>query len=40
MLNGIKNMYINSLAFVRVGEGESESFIIDRGMRQRYMMSP
>ena len=33
LLNGIKSMYVNSLAFVRV-KGESECFRIDIGVRR------
>ena len=34
LLNGIKTMYVNSLACVRVKGGESGGFRIDSGMRQ------
>ena len=34
LLNGIKSMYVNSLACVRVKGGERECFRIDRGVRQ------
>ena len=40
LLNGIKGMYVNSLACVRVKGGESERFMIDVGMRQECMLSP
>ena len=40
MLNGIKSMYVNSLACVRIKGGESEYFRIDSGMRQGCIMSP
>ena len=40
LLNGIKGMYVNSLAYVRVKGGESECFRINSGMRQRCIMSP
>ena len=33
LLNGIKNMYVNSLACVRVNRGESECFRINSGVR-------
>ena len=32
--NGIKSIYVNSLACVRVKGSESECFMIDSGMRQ------
>ena len=32
LLNGIKSMYVNSLACVRVKGGESECFRINRGV--------
>ena len=32
-LSGIKSMYINSLACVRVKGGESECFMVDSGER-------
>ena len=38
LLNGIKSMYANSLAFVRVGD-ESECFRVDSGVRQGRIMS-
>ena len=31
--NGIKSMYVNSLACIRVKPGESESFRINNGVR-------
>ena len=31
--NGIKSMYVNSLACIRVKAGESESFRINNGVR-------
>ena len=34
LLNGIKSMYVNSLACVKVKGGESECFRIDSGVRQ------
>ena len=40
LLNGINDIYINSLAYVRVKEGESECFRIDSCMRQMCIMSP
>ena len=33
-MNGIKSMYVNSLASVRVKGGESECFRVDSGVRQ------
>ena len=39
-LSGIKNMYVDSSAFVRVKGSESELFRIDIGMRQECIMSP
>ena len=36
LLNGIKSMYINSLACVRVKGGESECFRINSGVRWVY----
>ena len=38
--NGIKSMYVDSLACVRVKGGESEWFRIDIGVRQGCIMSP
>ena len=32
LLNGIKSMYFNSLAYIRVKTDESECFMIDRGV--------
>ena len=40
LLNGIKSMYVNSLACVRVKGGESECFRIDSGVRQMCIMFP
>ena len=40
LLNGIKSMYVNSLACVRVKGCESECFRIDSSVRQRCIMSP
>ena len=40
LLNTIKDMYINSLACVRVKGSESECFRIDSGVRQACNMSP
>ena len=34
LLNGIKSIYVNSLACVRVKGCESESFRVDSGVRQ------
>ena len=39
-LNGIKSMYVNSLAFVRIKGGESECFRINSGVRQGCIISP
>ena len=40
LLNGIKSMYVNSLACVRLRGGESECFRMDNGVRQVCIMSP
>ena len=40
LLNGIKIMYVDSLACVRIKGGESELFRIDNGVRQGCIMSP
>ena len=40
MFGGIKSMYVNSLASVKVKWGESELFSIDSGLRQGFVMSP
>ena len=40
LLNGIKSMYVNSLACVRVKGGESECFRINSSVRQGCIMSP
>ena len=40
LLSGIENMYVNSLACVRVKWVESECFSIDGGVRYRCIMSP
>ena len=40
LLGGIKSMYVDSLACVRVKGDESERFRIDSGVRQRCTMSP
>ena len=40
LLNGIKSMYINSLACIRVKWVESECFRIDSGVRQDSIISP
>ena len=39
LFNGIKSMYVGSLACVRVKEGESERFRIDSAVRQGCMPS-
>ena len=40
LLNGIKSMYINSLACVRIKGSERECFRIDSGVRQGCIISP
>ena len=40
LLNGMKSMYVNSLACVRLRGGESECFRINSGVRQGCIMSP
>ena len=40
LLNGVKSMYINNLACVRVKGGESECFRIDSGVRRGCIISP
>ena len=40
LLNGIKGMYVNNLACVRVKGGESGCFRINSGVRQGCIMSP
>ena len=40
LLNGIKRMYVNSLACIRVKGGESKSFRIKRDVRQNCVMYP
>ena len=40
LLNGIKSVYVNTLACVRVKGCESECFRIDSGVRQVCIMSP
>ena len=40
LLNGIKSMNVNSLAYIRVTECESEYFRIDSGVRHGCIMSP
>ena len=40
LLSGIKSMYVDSSACVRVKGGESELFRIDSGVRQGSIMSP
>ena len=39
-MSGIKSMYVDSSACVRVKGGENERFRIDNGMRQGCIMSP
>ena len=40
LLGGIKSMYVDRLAYVRVKGGVSEQFRIDSGMRHGCIMSP
>ena len=40
LLTGIKSIYVNILACVRLKGGDSECFRIDRGVRQVCIMSP
>ena len=40
LLNGIKSMYVDSSACVRLTGGESEQFRINSEVRQRSIMSP
>ena len=40
LFSGIKSMYADSSACVRVKGGESERFRIDSGVRQGCIMSP
>ena len=40
LLNGIKRMYVNILACVRVKGGASECFRINSGVRQGYIIFP
>ena len=39
-MNGIKSMYVDSSACVRIKGGMSEQFRIDSGVRQGCIMSP
>ena len=39
LLKGIKCIYVNTLAYVRVKECESERFMIDSGVKQVCIMS-
>ena len=39
-LSGVKSMYVDSSACVRLKGGESERFRIDIGVRQGCIMSP
>ena len=39
-MNGVKSIYVDSSACVRIKEGESEQFRIDSGVRQGCIMSP
>ena len=40
LLNDIRSMYVNSLAYVRVKGGENKCFRTTSGVRQRCIMSP
>ena len=40
LLSGIRSMYVDSSACVRIKGGESEWFGIDSGVRQRCIISP
>ena len=40
LLDGIKSMYINRIACIRVKGGEIKCFRINRSVRQLYIMSP
>ena len=40
LLSGIKSIYVDSSAYVRVKAGESEHFRIDSGVRQGCIISP
>ena len=40
LLNGIKSIYVNSLACVTLKGGEIECFRINSGVRQGCIMSP
>ena len=40
LLNGIKSVYVNSVAYVRVKRCDSECFRIDSGVRQECIISP
>ena len=40
LLNGIKSMYVNSLACGRIKGGENDCFRVDSGMREVCIMSP
>ena len=40
LLNEIKSMYIDSLAYVKVKGYESDCFSIDSGVRQSYITTP
>ena len=40
LLSGIRSMYVDSSAYVRVKEGESALFRIGSGMRQGCVISP
>ena len=40
LLGGIKSMYVDSLACIKIKGGESKQFRIDSGVRQGCIMSP
>ena len=40
LLSGIKSMYVDSSACIRVKGDESKQFRIDNGVRQGYIMYP
>ena len=40
LLNGIKSIYVNSLAYLRVKRGKNECFRINSGVRQGCIMFP
>ena len=40
LLNGIKSMYVNILAYLRAKGDETDCFRIDRGVIKWFIMSP